>query len=662
MAMESTRTEERLRNEFPLHWLVWHNDHDALAALLHERHDIEHLDPRGRTALMLAVTLGHITCARSLLAHGADANCENNGWTVAQEAVARGDPELVRLVIHRRELQRQRTRASGIPRLLQRLRDAPDFYVEMRWEFASWVPLVSRLCPSDTYRVYKRGANVRVDTTLLGFEQSAGNWQRGSRSYMFRGEGDGCTLLEVDHDAKQVIVEEMIDAENDMDLPDMGDYLMDCEVISRRMTTPIVATYVDTERIAFERNKSSSLLGALWRSSGGAERTENVAGHECRVFSATNVQLVTKTRTEHLPQTVGGNNTAASSPLQSLLTGGTVTTQQVPQDSMVCEEESNGEALTAVEYFTTQRGDILLRPKRLETRVQRFKATLWLAADYPLSLPEQVLPIVDLMATSSPHFAKLRDFIRLQLPSGFPVKIEIPLFHVLNARITFANIFAKDSPAEHVSNLTESTPDGEHIRLTCVVDDAAFEAPPSYTVIGGAAGGATGSDMNRSGVSHPQPHHHLNHMDEQDELLQFAIQQSLLDAASAGGAGSVPDSSREEVDIWEALRYDNAATAKAALAMGSDSRRAIGEEERQLQRAIQASLSLDPTPSNTQIAVNSTDTIEEHQDLDEIRTVVEDDLIKAIRLSAEERRLEEERIKQEERELEEIIKLSLTEM
>ena len=35
---------------------------------------------------------------------------------------------------------------------------------------------------------------------------------------------------------------------------------------------------------------------------------------------------------------------------------------------------------------------------------------------------------------------KLKDFIHMQLPSGFPVKIEIPLFHVINARITFSNI------------------------------------------------------------------------------------------------------------------------------------------------------------------------------------------------------------------------------
>jgi hypothetical protein len=35
---------------------------------------------------------------------------------------------------------------------------------------------------------------------------------------------------------------------------------------------------------------------------------------------------------------------------------------------------------------------------------------------------------------------KLKDFIHMQLPAGFPVKIEIPLFHLINARITFSNI------------------------------------------------------------------------------------------------------------------------------------------------------------------------------------------------------------------------------
>ena len=43
------------------------------------------------------------------------------------------------------------------------------------------------MCPSDTYKIYKQGSNVRIDTTLLGFEQSS--WQRGNKSYVFKAEG-----------------------------------------------------------------------------------------------------------------------------------------------------------------------------------------------------------------------------------------------------------------------------------------------------------------------------------------------------------------------------------------------------------------------------------------------------------------------------------------
>lgn len=52
------------------------------------------------------------------------------------------------------------------------------------------------------------------------------------------------------------------------------------------------------------------------------------------------------------------------------------------------------------------------------------------------------------MAVNNAHFARLKNFIQLQLPAGFPIKIEIPLFHVVSARITFSSV---NKPGPHVS-------------------------------------------------------------------------------------------------------------------------------------------------------------------------------------------------------------------
>lgn len=48
------------------------------------------------------------------------------------------------------------------------------------------------------------------------------------------------------------------------------------------------------------------------------------------------------------------------------------------------------------------------------------------------------MPIVDLMAISSSHFAKLKHFIQMQLPNGFPVKIgEFCIFFTVDKNVDY---------------------------------------------------------------------------------------------------------------------------------------------------------------------------------------------------------------------------------
>lgn len=73
---------EYIKQKFPLHWLVWQNDYKQLEVELAKKEfNREGKDVRGRTPLMLAVTLGHLESARTLLNDEAIVNCENaDGW------------------------------------------------------------------------------------------------------------------------------------------------------------------------------------------------------------------------------------------------------------------------------------------------------------------------------------------------------------------------------------------------------------------------------------------------------------------------------------------------------------------------------------------------------------------------------------------------------
>ncbi|XP_050535710.1 ankyrin repeat domain-containing protein 13D isoform X2 [Daktulosphaira vitifoliae] len=553
------------------------------------QNELEKLDPRGRTPLMLAITLGDIIAIQILINQGANVNTKNEeGWTALQEAIATGDSDIVQLVMEHRDYQRHSSRASGISKLLKLLEESPDFYVEMKWEFISWVPLVSRMCPSDTYKIFKQGSKVRIDTTLLGIDQ--GNWERGNLSYIFLGQNQSATFLEVDHESHRVYVEEiqMFPLEQGLEVMRPSD-----DTVSSRLSTPIVSFDIDTKKISFERNKSG-IWG--WRQ----DKVEVINGYNCKVFNASNVEFVTKSRTEHMAEVDKIKLSNSKNPIQSIL--GT--------SEEKCPDKSEFQ-VTMDEYFNEFldiKGKYLRRPIEQTTKVTKIKANLWLCEDYPLSLKEQIMPIVDLMAITSSHFAKLKDFIEMQLPSGFPVKIEIPLYHISNAQITFGNLYAADKSVEGIQILDS---DG---KMFCVVEDSVFVPPRNYTVLG--------TEQRRQ----------IN-VDNDEELLQFAVKQSLLESGTE----------EEQVDIWEALQVQRPNTPNDLY---------LDPAEEELQRAIHASLidyTFVPALENSNLLSES------------LSNDVDTDLNAVLQISMEEKRQAELQMRQEEEILEKILQLSLTE-
>lgn len=116
-------------------------------------------------------------------------------------------------------------------------------------------------------------------------------------------------MIEIDHDAQDFTEFQMhsaeVDANTTVDTPpteaangqrrlsDLNGIAPTIESVVARLHAPVTTNRIDMEKISFERNKSG-IWG--WRT----EKMESINGYDCKVYAATNVEFVTRTRTEHL--------------------------------------------------------------------------------------------------------------------------------------------------------------------------------------------------------------------------------------------------------------------------------------------------------------------------------------------------------------------------
>jgi len=214
------------RSPYRLHTAVWLANRQCIEELLEKAADINEVDGHGATPLMLAVEL--LPRAREyerildyLLESGADPRMRSSlGWSPLDEAVSRGDEELVRTLFastQRNLRQRWRSRLDSITQSLLML---PDFECKIRWEFESpVVPLLNKIAPSDVVWLRKQGTSLRVDSTLASWKRFRRSKRR-DLTTLFRGgrarapgcnasggdDGAGPSLCLLNH-GKQTVVD-----------------------------------------------------------------------------------------------------------------------------------------------------------------------------------------------------------------------------------------------------------------------------------------------------------------------------------------------------------------------------------------------------------------------------------------------------------------------
>lgn len=182
---------------------------DEVSAVI-DRRDV----PGRETPLHLAVRLRDYVSAEILMAVGADWSLQNeNGWSALQEAVCTREEAIAMIIARHYQPLAWAKWCRRLPRIVASATRIRDFYMEITFHFeSSVIPFIGRIAPSDTYRIWKRGSNLRADMTLAGFDGL--RIQRSDQTFLFLGEGytseDGNltlphgSLLALSHKEKEV--------------------------------------------------------------------------------------------------------------------------------------------------------------------------------------------------------------------------------------------------------------------------------------------------------------------------------------------------------------------------------------------------------------------------------------------------------------------------
>lgn len=412
-----------LDEHFPLHKAVFQNDisriNEILTTTCLPKINLDQMDTHGNTALHLAAMLGNIEAAKLLLEHGANVGLKNNdGWKSLHEAISYGDRKMIGLLLSSLKKQSHRSLSSKLPEIQNHLESLNDFYMEIRWEFQTWIPLLSRVMPSDTFKVYKRGSKLRVDFTLTDFNESIISWTRGDMSLLFDpGAPKSYQTLLLNN--KDEVYQRVRD--KNRHLNDEIDLLMGCDIIS---------SHISTRPIRFVRAKG-------WFMN---DKSYNIGEYKADLFNIKELCLITRKRREHLSQ----EDLRKNRELNKAFSSGKLP----PDDGSSDDDDKNHHRASLspppkpefawAEYLRLPDGpdSHLGRPKEEKTTNTEIKGMLALCQDFPLTT-DQLLDILEVLEPVKPTVKKFRAFCSSgRLPPGFPIQLEIPIFATLTMKIT----------------------------------------------------------------------------------------------------------------------------------------------------------------------------------------------------------------------------------
>ncbi|KAN0029467.1 hypothetical protein ACTA71_007596 [Dictyostelium dimigraforme] len=472
---------KHIEDPFRIHRLACENNIEEIKKCLEDepyyKEFVDIRDTHGYSATHYAAHFGHKHIIELLLKYGADPTKKSAaGWSVIQEACGRKDREIVTLLLQQIKNKIESEFTKRMPILVSALENIPDFEMELKWEVKSWVPLVTRFCPYDTYKIYKQGSSFRVDTTIIGMDGI--KFIRGDLSFLYKSQ----RLFSMDNIKHTYSEMEIVASKNPKVHDEEVDILLD-QTMNR--------VKLMTDEIVFTQSKT-------WFGNEKKEKIGDNGDWSAKMFDVTNVDLkIMARKPKRQPNHPQFNskdqlerrdsNLSDDDNSRIITTTTTSTTETTDSVNNIDEDELNQnpieqtkkyiESLRNVTYEireSTMKSKIMepgyfnapkdfdpytheqnINKSKIKTqgllcdgetvseRHKYFKGTIWISEDFPRKVSD-LLPIFEVLSPTNKLFSRLCEFISLKLPSdGFPVKLDLPLFPTISATVIFTKYIEK---------------------------------------------------------------------------------------------------------------------------------------------------------------------------------------------------------------------------
>uniref|UniRef100_A0A915K322 Ankyrin repeat domain-containing protein n=1 Tax=Romanomermis culicivorax TaxID=13658 RepID=A0A915K322_ROMCU len=357
--------------KYALHKAVFEDNVAEMKSLLKSRSsDVFLRDPHGNTPLHLAVMLNHTTCISQLLAKDAPVKMKNSqGWSPLSEAISYGNRPTITQLLKKLKSQARESIHGKKSAVIEALKKMPDFYLELKWDFHSWIPFVSSILPSDVCKIYKKGSMIRLNTTLINFNEKT--WERGDVSFIYRAEfppEDRATIW----DNKSKVYQKIRFQSTEHETIDEVDMLM---------SNDITAGQVSTKILNFSRCKDGWIFPQ--------PKTEQIGDYQADYYTVENLYVDTKRRREHLSAEDMKKNKAM---MDALKLGKFGDDEDLKQLKDVVKRKSLPPPppcrTTWNEYILAPPGHppCLGRPVVLKNSSKRFQATVAMSTEFPLTV------------------------------------------------------------------------------------------------------------------------------------------------------------------------------------------------------------------------------------------------------------------------------------